>query len=137
MAARWRTWDLECLDLTLRGQNENEVEPLIAAVAKKPIPFVDLSSIALPKDTFCLSSVDVGVRTRGRGWSLANRALGFDKPSRRPGERDRSDMVGISRSYNLYRSICSRSELKFAGASKQSNGQINIREIMQIASNTA
>ncbi len=36
------------------------------------------------------------MRSRGRGRSLVNRALGLDKPSRRPGEKDTSDnKVGV------------------------------------------
>ncbi|XP_028395607.1 uncharacterized protein LOC114519643 [Dendronephthya gigantea] len=90
MASRWRTWDLNCLEETLGGRpREEDVEPLILAGSLKEIPYIDLSSIILPKEA--LSCDDGSLRSRGRGRSLANRALALDKPSRRPGERGSSD----------------------------------------------
>ena len=97
MASRWRVWDLECVQETLASrQYEKEVEPLIADECTREILCVNFSSIVLPKEAYLTSNDGGNVRSRGRGRSLVNRALGLDKPSRRPGERDTSDnKVGV------------------------------------------
>ena len=87
MASRWRTWDLGALDeMVMDSYKKDDIEPLILPGWRKKITHVDLSAIVLPKEAY-FSSDDVS-RARGRGRSLTNRALGYDKPSRRPGERD-------------------------------------------------
>ncbi|CAB3993818.1 ---NA--- [Paramuricea clavata] len=95
--ARWRTWDLDCLQETLvsRQQHENEIEPLIVPGCTREITSLNLGSIVLPKEAFFTSN-DAGarLRARGRGRSLTNRALGIDKPSRRPGEKNISHEAG-------------------------------------------
>ena len=95
MAGRWRTWNLDCLEETLTSRpREKEVEPLILAGSLKEIPYINLSSIVLPKEALSLAYDDGSLRSRGRGRSLANRALASNKPSRRPGEGRSSDKVG-------------------------------------------
>ena len=84
MASRWRTWDLDGLD-EINSRKDDDIEPLILPSWRNKITHIDLSKIVLPKEAYFSSEGDS--RTRGRGRSLATRALGCDKPSRRPGER--------------------------------------------------
>ena len=95
MAGRWRTWDIECLDVVTSRQDDAEMEPLIVPGWNEEISHIDFSSIVLPKEAFFTSSKGstTTMRSKGRGRSLANRALAFDKPVRRPGERENSDKV--------------------------------------------
>ena len=91
----WRqiTCELDgCLEI-FHGQNDDDLEPLIVDGCTKEIPFLDFSSIVLPKEAF-FTSENGSVKSRGRGRSLTNRALGFDKPCRRPGQRATLDKVG-------------------------------------------
>jgi hypothetical protein len=78
-----------------RQQHETEIEPLIVPGCTREITSLNLGSIVLPKEAFFTSN-DAGarLRARGRGRSLTNRALGIDKPSRRPGEKNISHEVG-------------------------------------------
>lgn len=110
MGSRWRTWDLDCLEETLLTRDvDDEVEPLIAFGCRREIPRVDFSSLVLPKEALFSTNDNhsKSSKSRGRGRSLANRALGFDKPSRRPGERDTSEKVGAVGHFSMWCDVTS------------------------------
>ncbi|XP_046856660.1 uncharacterized protein LOC124449805 [Xenia sp. Carnegie-2017] len=90
MAGRWRVWDslymeeeFLCIsNIEASHSNETDILPVPGC---RSIPSIDVFSFTLPKEALDLEHDSSSWRTRGRGKSLADRALRSRELCRRPG----------------------------------------------------